>query len=100
MIFSTIGVMNKRNVEAMSPARDFAWIVGHGQTLLRAASTAEEEQRLPYRPYARDTHIISLFLDLKVSVSTSPVGMVVQPWSCPSSSSKDDKSAEASPTGS
>ncbi|CAB1428115.1 unnamed protein product [Pleuronectes platessa] len=71
-MFSTVGVMNRRTVEGMSPAWDFACIVGPGQTPLRAAATSEEEQRLPYRPYALDDNIIFLFLDWKASPSTSP----------------------------
>ncbi|CAB1431294.1 unnamed protein product [Pleuronectes platessa] len=50
MMFSNVGGMNRRNVEAMSPARDFAYIVGPSLTPLGAASTALEEQRLPSWP--------------------------------------------------
>ncbi|CAB1432743.1 unnamed protein product, partial [Pleuronectes platessa] len=90
MMFSTVGVMNRPHVDAMSPARDFACIVGPGQTPLRAAATSEEEQLLPSRPYSLDDHVISPFLYWKVSPSMSPVGVVVQPWSSPSSSSSKD----------
>ena len=85
--------MNRRNVEAMSPAQDFAYIVGPGRTPLRIAATAEEEEQRPHtRSYALEDLVISPFLYGKLSLSMSPVvGVVLQ---------KNDKSAEASPTGS
>ena len=70
-MFSTVGVMNRRNVEAWSTARDIACIVGPGGTMLWAAAEEEEEeeQRPSSRPYAIEDHVISPFLDGKVSLS-------------------------------